>query len=163
MRTFLNKTHTTFEMPNESDAAPNSVRKIRNVQKFTVGADFEAYAEQLEFFFVASGVTDSKQKKTVLLTNLPTETYQLAKDLMATTLLREDSLTYDTIVEHLLKQLKPQKSALVTRYEFNNRARNAGVTVSQYVAVLKHLATDCKFNDAMRLERFWVLEIHVRE
>ena len=101
MRTFLNKTHTTFQMPNESDAAPNSVRKIRNVQKFTVGADFEAYAEQLEFFFVASGVTDSKQKKTVLLTNLPIETYRLAKDLMATTLLRGDSLTYDTIVEHL--------------------------------------------------------------
>jgi len=25
--------------------------------------------------------------------------------------------------------------------------------VSQYVAVLKHLASDCKFNDAMRLER----------
>ena len=25
--------------------------------------------------------------------------------------------------------------------------------MSQYVAVLKHLATDCKFNDAMRLER----------
>ena len=24
--------------------------------------------------------------------------------------------------------------------------------MSQYVAVLKHLATDCKFNDAMRLE-----------
>ena len=112
---------------------------------------------------MASGVTDSKQKKAVLLTNLPTETYQLAKDLMATTLLREDSLTYDTIVEHLQKQLKPQKSALVTRHEFDNRARNAGVTVSQYVAVLKHLATDCKFNDAMHLERFWVLEIHVRE
>ena len=124
-------------MPNESDAAPNSVRKIRNVQKFTVETDFEAYAEQLEFFFVASGVTDSKQKKAVLLTNLPTETCQLAKDLMATTstLLREDSITYDTIVEHLQKQLKPQKSALVTRYEFDNRARNAGVTVSQYVAV----------------------------
>ena len=118
-----------------------------------MGTDFEAYAEQLEFFFVANGVTDSKQKKAVLLTNLPTETYQLAKDLVAPILLREDSLTYDTIVERLQKQLKPQKSALVARYEFDNRARNAGETVSQYVAVLKHLATDCKFNDAMRLQR----------
>ena len=140
-------------MPNESDAAPNPVRNIGKVQKFAVGADFEAYAEQLEFFFVANGVTDSKQKKAVLLTNLPTETYQLAKDLMAPILLREDSLTYDTIVERLQKQLKPQKSALVARYEFDNRARNAGETVSQYVAVVKHLVTDCKFNDAMRLER----------
>ena len=91
-------------MPKESDAAPNSLRNIRKVQKFTMRADFEEYAEQLEFFFVANGVTDSKQKKAVLLTNLPTETYQLAENLMATILLREDSLTYDTIVEHLQKQ-----------------------------------------------------------
>ena len=76
--------------------------------------------------------------------------HQLAKDLMAPILLREDSLTYDTIVERLQKQLKPQKSALVARYEFDHRAGNAGEMVSQYVAVLKHLATDCKFNDAMR-------------
>ena len=68
---------------------------------------------------------------------------------MAPILLREDSLTYDTIQ----KQLKPQKLALFARYEFDNRAYTAGEMVSQYVAALKHLATDCKFNDAMRLER----------
>ena len=79
--------------------------------------------------------------------------YQLAKDLVALILLREDSLTYDTIIEHLQKQLKPQKSAVVARYEFDNLGRKAGETVSRYVAVLKHLATDLKFNDAMRLER----------
>ena len=83
MKTFLNKIHTTFQVPNESDAAPNPVRNIGKVQNFTVGADFEAYAQQLEFFFAANGVTYSKQKKAVLLTNLPTETYRLAKDLMA--------------------------------------------------------------------------------
>ena len=115
-------------MSNESDIAANPVRNLGTVQKFIVGADFEAYAEQLDFFFLANGVTDSKQKKAVPLTNLPTETYQLAKDLMAPILLREDSLRYDTIVECLQKQLKPQKSALVARYEFDNRARNAGET-----------------------------------
>ena len=40
------------------------------VQKFVVGTDFEAYVEQLEFFFVASGVTDPKQKKAILLCNI---------------------------------------------------------------------------------------------
>ena len=70
-----------FKMPNEFDAAPNPVRNIGKVQKFAVGADFEAYAEELEFFFVVNGVTDSKQKKADLLTNLPTKTYHLAKDL----------------------------------------------------------------------------------
>ena len=71
-------------MPTEADAAH---RNIGKVQKFAVGTDFEGYAEQLEFFFVANGVTDSKQKKAVPLTNLPTETYQLAKDLLAPILL----------------------------------------------------------------------------
>ena len=98
-----------LKMPDES----NPVRNIGRVQKFVVGTDFEAYAEQLEFFFVANGVTDPKQKKAVLLSNLPDETYQLAKDLVAPISLRQDSLTYDTIVERLQKQLKPQKSALV--------------------------------------------------
>ncbi|PFX15697.1 Retrovirus-related Pol polyprotein from transposon 17.6 [Stylophora pistillata] len=127
-------------MPSDADAALSPVRNIGKVQKFTVGTDFEAYTEQLELFFVANGVSDAKQKKGVLLTNLPIETYQLAKDLMAPTLSGEDSLTYNAIVERLCEQWKPQKSALVARYEFDNHARNAGETVSQYVAVLKHLA-----------------------
>ena len=42
---------------------------------------------------------------------------------MAPILLGEDSLTYDTIVERLQKQLKPQKSALVARCELDNRAK----------------------------------------
>lgn len=69
---------------------------------------------------------NSKQKKTVLLTNLLTEMYQLSKDLIALILIREDSLMYNTIVEHIQKQLKLQKPALVARYEFDNQVRNTG-------------------------------------
>ena len=138
--------HSLKQDPHDKmgDEAQNPVRNIGKVQKFVVGTDFEAYAEQLEFFFMAKGVTDSKQKKAVLLTNLPTTTYQLAKDLVVPVLLREDTLMYNTMAKRLQKQLKPQKSALVARYEFDNRAQTAGEMVSQYVAVLKHLATDCK-------------------
>ena len=56
---------------NHSD--PPVIKICKIVQKFVVGTDFEAYAEQLEFYFLANGVTDLKQKA-VLLTNLPTET-----------------------------------------------------------------------------------------
>ena len=66
-------------MSNES----NPVQNIGKVQKFVVETDFEAYEEQLEFFFVDNGVTKPKQKKAVLLTNLPTDTNQLATDLVA--------------------------------------------------------------------------------
>ena len=41
-------------MPNES----NPVWNVGKVQKFVVRTDFQAYAEQLEFFFVVNGVTD---------------------------------------------------------------------------------------------------------
>ena len=69
---------------------------------------------------------------------------------MAPNLLKESTTTYTTIVEKLQRQLKPQKSALVARYEFDNRAR---LKVREYVAVLKHHATECKFSESMRLER----------
>ena len=90
-----------------ADEAPEPIRNIGKVRKFVVGTDFEAYAEQLEFFFVANSVTDAKQKKAVLLKNMPAETYQLTKDLFAPHLLKEDTITYEAIVERLQKQLKP--------------------------------------------------------
>ena len=49
--------------------------------------------------------------------------------------------------------MKPLKSALVARYELDNRARKTGETVSEYVAILRHLAAECKFNEDMQLER----------
>ena len=42
---------------------------------------------------------------------------------------------------------------MVARYEFDNRAGNSGELVSYHVAILKHLAAECKFGEAMRTER----------
>ena len=72
---------------------------------------------------------------------------------MAPAQLKDDAITYDIIVERMQKQLKPERSALVARYEFNKRARNSGESVSHYVATLKNLATECKFGEAMRTKR----------
>ena len=116
----------TEEMEEDKATAPaKAICNIGKVQKFVVGSDFEAYAEQLDFFFVANGVTGSKQQKAVLLMNFPTETYQLGKDLMAPSKLKDDTITYSLIVDRLHKQLKPQKSTLVARYKCDNRAQKA--------------------------------------
>ena len=61
---------------------------------------------------------------------------------MAPSFIRETSVIYEGIVERLQRQLKPPKSALVARYELDSRAIKTGETVSEYVAVLKHLATE---------------------
>ena len=83
------------------------------------------------------------------MTYLPVETSQLAKDLVAPAQLKDAAITYDVVVERMKKQLKPERSALVARYEFDNQARNSGELVSHYVATLKHLATECKFGEAV--------------
>ena len=114
--------------------------------------DWELYTEPLRFYFLANGVTEAKTKKTVLLTNLSAETYQLAKNLVAPTQLKGDAFIYIVIEERMQKQLKPERSALVARYEFDNRAGNSDELVSYYVATLKHLAKECKFGEAMRTE-----------
>ena len=133
---------------------PDEAQKtIGKVTKYVVGTDWESYTEQLDFYFLANGVEDTKTKKAVLLTNLPVETYQLAKDLVAPAQLKDEAITYDVVVARMKKQLKPERSALVARYEFDNRARNSGESVSHYVATLKHLATECKFGEAVRTER----------
>ena len=118
-----------------------------------VGAYWESYTEQLDFYFLANGVKEPKTKKAMLLMNLLVETYQLAKDLVAPTQLKDDAITYEIIMERMQKQLKPERSALVARYESDNRVRNSGESVSHYVATLTHLATECKFGEAMRTKR----------
>ena len=49
---------------------------------------------------------------------------------MAPSFIRETSVINEGIVERLQRQLKPPKSALVARYELDNRARKTGETVS---------------------------------
>ena len=72
---------------------------------------------------------------------------------MAPAQLKDDAITYDIIVERMQKQLKPERSALVARYEFDNRARNSGESVSHNLATQKRLGTECKFGEAMRTKR----------
>ena len=76
-----------------------------------MGADWELYTEKLRFYFLANGITEVKTKKAVLSTNLLVETYQLAKNLVAPTQLKDDAITYNVIEERMQKQLKPERSA----------------------------------------------------
>ena len=125
------------------------------ITRYNPGADWESYIEQLDFYFIgiANGVTDDHTKKAILLSNVSTETYQLLKDLLVPATPKDADVTYSVIVDRLQKHTKPEKSALVARYEFDNRSRQVGESVSDYVATLKHLASECKFSDVARAER----------
>ena len=97
-------------MPNEASNV-NTSQAIGKVTKQVVGTDWELYTEQLGFYFLANGTTETKTKKAVLLTNLSVETYQLAKNLVAPTQLKDDAIMYTVIGERIQKELKTERSA----------------------------------------------------
>ena len=90
------------------------------VVTYNNGADREAYTEQLDFYFLANGVTDDQTKKAILLSNVSTQTYQLLKDLLVPATPKDAEVTYSVIVDRLQKHTKPEKSALVARYQFDS-------------------------------------------
>ena len=69
--------------------------------------------------FLANGVKDGSKKKAILLANVPAETFQLIKDLLAPTSPSAATVTYDSIVQTVQKHVKPERSALVSRYSFD--------------------------------------------
>ena len=121
--------------------------------RYVPGGDWPSYTEQMDFFFVANGVSNAQHKKAILLTNVPTETFQLIKDLLAPTPPSDGGVTYEQIVQVVKDHVKPEQSPLVSRYEFDTRVRKSTESVSDFVKVLRHLAAKCKFHDDQRNER----------
>ena len=70
--------------------------------------------------FLADKVEDATKKKAILLASVPAETFQLIKDPLAPT--KPSAATaYDSIVQAVQNHVKPEKSALVSRYAFDTR------------------------------------------
>lgn len=86
------------------------------------------------------------------MSNISTETYQVIKALLAPPTPTDAGAMYTRIVEVMKEYVKPKRSALVYRYKFDNQVCKSNEMVAEYVKVLKHLATDCKFSDEMRQE-----------
>ena len=59
------------------------------------------------------------------------------------------SLSIKAVQDHV----KPERSALVYRYAFDTRVREANKSVGEFVKSLKHLASKCQFRDDIRNDR----------
>ena len=96
---------------------------VEKPNRYVPGSDWQSYTEQLEFFFLANGVEDATKKKAILLANVPAETFQLIKDLLAPKKPSADTVTYDSIVQAVQNHVKPKISVWVSRYAFDTRVR----------------------------------------
>jgi len=80
--------------------ADNRVCVHGKVPVFT-GDDFELFAQQLEFYFVANGVGEEITKKAILLSSLSSDNYRLLCGLVAPGKPKDDMLTFRAIVQKM--------------------------------------------------------------
>ena len=113
--------------------------------------DWNQYAERLEHFFTANGITSDEKKRAVFLTVIGAKAYkQLSlRSLIASAKPGEKDFT--VLAEAMKNHYTPAPSEIVQRFRFNSRFRRPGESVSTYVAELPALAEFCNFGDILSL------------
>ena len=58
---------------------------VEKIARYVVGSDWSSFIDQLDFFFLANGISQDAMKKWILLSSLPPETFQTLRDVRTTT------------------------------------------------------------------------------
>lgn len=106
------------------------------------GAAWTEYLERAKIFFDANNVPDAK-KRSVFLTCCGPATYSLLRSLL--TPKTPDEVPIDEIFTVLSSHYVPKPSVVVSRFKFNSRTRQPGEAVSDYIAALKKLSSECEY------------------
>ncbi|KAB0801764.1 hypothetical protein PPYR_03950 [Photinus pyralis] len=112
-------------------------------------ASWPVYADRLNFYLEANGITDDVRKRAVLLTMCGAETYEIVKSLLSPELPRNKS--YEEIIEVLDKHFTPKPSEIVERYFFYRRNQEDGESISAYMAKLRKMAEHCQFGNTLEV------------
>ena len=107
--------------------------------------EWNQYAERLEFFFAANGITEEKKKKAILLSVCGAQTYQLIRTLSAPTSLSDEGLMYPVLVQCQRAPRNPKPSAIVQRFRFNSHSRESG----ESIAALRQSAEHCDYKNIL--------------
>ena len=106
-----------------------------------------SYAERLEFYFAANGVTDIDTKKAIFVTVVGTQSYSLLKSLLQPQ--TPQTATLAEMKTALEKHFCPKPSFIVQRYRFHTRTRKTTESVATYVAELRAIGEHCAFGDTL--------------
>ena len=111
--------------------------------------EWSQYAERLEHFFAANGITNDNKKRSVFLTVIGAKAYKQLRSLIAPA--KPGESDFATLSEAMKNHYSPAPSEIVQRFQFNSRFRRPGESVSTYVAELRALAEFCNFGDTLNL------------
>ena len=110
---------------------------IGKIEEYNENDSWMEYTERLEHYFAANEITDNNKKRGVLLSACGAKTYQLIRNLVNPRKPTDKSST--ELVNLVNNHLNPKPSSIVYRFKFNNRFRQPGETIQQYVAELKNV------------------------
>ena len=110
-----------------------------------------AYLERVELFFAANDIKPDK-RVAIFLSYVGGKTYSLLRDLLAPVKLSEKQL--EDLFAVLKTHYEPQSLIIVERFYFHKRNQTANISIAEYLAALRQLATHCAFanflNNALR-------------
>ena len=89
------------------------------------------------------------KRRVILLSVCGSKVYKLMCDLLAPAKPKEKS--YLELVKLIQDHLAPKPSEIVQRFKFNNRFRNEGESVADFVAALRNLAEHCEYKDSLEM------------
>ena len=109
--------------------------------------DWMQYAERLEFFFAANGITTAEKKRATFLAVVGHTTFKLLRNMLAPNKLGE--VTFNEMVKVLSDHYSPKPSEIVSRFKFYNRSKKPGESVSMFISEVRDLARFCNFGDSL--------------
>ena len=95
-------------------------------------SDWQQYAERLEYFFAANGISDDDKKQVVFLSVVRAATYKTLRNILSAEKPREKE--YSEPVGELSQHFSPAPSEIVERLKFHSRSRKPGESVATFVA-----------------------------
>lgn len=110
---------------------------------FKIGVDdWDEFVERIDLYFEANGIAEEK-KRAIFLTKVDAETYKVVRKVCAPAKPKEVAL--EDIIQKVGKYIKPKANKTVLRAQFRERKQKGNETITQYVAALRSLATECEF------------------
>ena len=106
-----------------------------------------AYTERLQYYFIANEVKSDEKKRAILLSVCGPDTYKTIRGIVDAETLA--STAYNELIEMLKSHYDPKPSFIVQRFKFYNRTREAGETVSTFVATLRQIAEYCDYKETL--------------
>ena len=104
---------------------------------------WDKWTKSLDYYIRASGISDQKQKRAILLHLAGAEVQEIFETLP------ETGDDYKTALEKLTEYFNPCKNIAFERHVFRQAAQSAGDTMDSYVTRLRTLAKTCQFDASL--------------